>query len=343
MARAITTINGLPAEEVAAGKIIEGAGFASWYYLNYRELPVDGQFVQVRDTKFIAPAMEVAKYHLAYKNGEHLPAIIATEDGFMVDGHTRRAGALKAGLTGLPTFVLRLNYAEAPDSVRRALKILATKMNQINGRQMSRQNVEAIIMEVADDDDTPRTLAAKLNCSPSTVAGVLALRRGAQNAERLNVERGTLTLSHMKVLGQRLPKLNDPVFATVMSLARDARMSVKEMSDLCNALEKLTTDKAKLDYLADERKQAADRIRGISDRPSQAGIIRRNLGGIRKHAESPDRATEENPDLAPRYLAELYEARDTIDKIISAQSTVERSRSAVTAGAVKFTPPAVSE
>lgn len=334
MARAITTVASLPAEEQASGRLIEDSGFTSWYYLDYKDLPPEGQYIQVRDTKFLAPPMEVAKYHLAYANGDILPAIIVTEDGFLVDGNTRRAGAMKAGLTGLPTFVLRLNYTEAPEPVRKRLVMLATRANQINGRQMTRQNVEAIIRYVADDEDTPKTLAAKLNCSPATVAGVLALRRGMNRAERLEVERGSLTLSHLKVLGQKEPKLNDPVFVALMMLVRDARMSVKEMGEICSRLEHLPTDKAKLDLLADERRLATDRIRGIADRPSAAGVVRRALGGIRKHSEAPDRAVEENPELVGRYLAELYETQAVIGKIIAAQSAVEHSRTNV-----RFTPP----
>lgn len=325
MARIITDIKRMPAEAQLIAREADNLGLPC-YYNPSDELPDLGSRLQVRDLAQVAPELEVAQYVIAIRNGDTFPPLVTTEDGHLIDGSTRTEAAYKAGVETWARVVVRVNYSNAPEPVVRRLYILGARLNQINGRRMSRDNVAAIIEYVIEEGDSAKTLAAKLNCSPSTVHGVLAQRRAITRAAGLGIAQDTLAGKHWQKLGWADAKITDPVFQAVVSLAADASLTANETVDVLRNVEQQHTEDAKLAYVAEEREASKDRIRGISVKPTQSAKARRACGALVVGFRSaPGDATERDPKVAGRHLRLMRDAYEVLGKMIAEQEGVDAS------------------
>jgi hypothetical protein len=325
MARAITAEENLPPYAQASPERIAGFGFA-WSFFRERKLAPVAQRVQVRPITQLAPPREVAKYATDLKRGDQMPPVIMTADNYLIDGHTRTEAARKIGWTTFPSFVLDVNYSDAPASVRKQLTALGASFNLTHGRGMSTAAVAAIIAEVAYDDDSPRDLAKRLHIPEATANTYLNAARATRRAEKVGVElTGTLTPSHLKLFGGKAKHFSDDVFREMISLAQDARLTIPATTVLAKRLEGTGTENERMALLEAERAGYHSVITGGDANPSRAAKLRQTLGFLNGQ-DDPAILAEQDPHAARMHIKAVRDARDRLDMILAAQERVERAR-----------------
>lgn len=325
MARAITREQDLPpfAQPYAARISLLGFG---WRFIKEHRLLDTSKRVQVRDIAAVAPQREVAKYATALKRGDQMPPVVVTADGYLVDGATRTEAARRVGWRTFPAFQLEVNAEDAPEAVMRQLVILGSAFNLTHGRGMNSGNVTKLIEAVSDDDDSPKDIARKLHISEATATTAMNAAKARRRIDKLGIDlNGALTNTHLKMLGQKSAKLTSPVFAELVILTQDARLTLSGLSDLCKRLEGTETERERLQLLAAERESYRDVIEGGAVNPSRAAKLRRSLGFL--NGQDPEMLVELEPRASRDHIRALLEAAEKLQKVLSAQEQVEVARS----------------
>lgn len=324
--QAKTDLNSFPAEARTVAEEVEKLGFVSSRYFDAARMPDLTRRVQVRPIAELAPPLEVSKYAQAYERGDKMPPVIITRDWYLVDGATRVSAAIKIGKSTINLIQLQVDYEGAAKPVQDRLIALGLGFNNTHGRRMKESSIAAIIAQIATEGESAKTLAARVHLPESTIAGVFAFQRGQKRLEDLKVGTEGLKASHIKSLGSKT-WLTNPLFVKLAELTRDAHLTVAEIGEISSQLATVPTEAGRLKLLDGERASRNDRIRGLTTRPGRAGQVRRALGHILKVEDSPDSAVEMDQEAADRYLGFLVRSRAVLDKIISAQTAVERARS----------------
>jgi hypothetical protein len=326
--QAITDPKNLPPEARVVYEEVEQLGFAHSRYFAGARMPDLTRRVQVRPISQLAPPLEVSKYAQAYARDEKLPPVIITRDWYLVDGATRVSAAIKAGKSVINLVQIQVDFEGAAKPVQDRIIALGLGFNNTHGRRMRDADIADLIAGIITEGESAKSLAARLHLPESTVAGVFSLQRGRKRLEELKVDVEGLKSSHIKSLGSKT-WLTNPLFVKLAELTRDAHLTVAELGEISAQLATVPTEQGRLKLLDGERASRSDRIRGIPTRPGRAGQVRRALGHILKVEDSPDSAVEMDQEAADRYLSFLIRSRSVLDKIISAQTAVERARADV--------------
>lgn len=326
MARATISKKDLPGTAQVVVDRVELLGHG-WSYAASRPLADTARRVQVRDEEALAPPREVAKYAQLLRKGVRMPPVIITRDGYLVDGSTRTEAARKIGLVTFPAVILDVNYENAPETMVHDLIILGAAFNLSHGRGMSAANVERVIAQVADEDDSPAELARKLGISSSTATTVINMMKARKKAAALGVKLDeSLSISHLKLLGGKLAKYTDPVMRELMLLTQDAKLSTPDAVSLCRRLEALSTEPARLEALEAERASYAEVINGDGNpQPSRAAKLRQALGYLIKQSD-PARLIEMAPAARANHVRVLDAASRQLQAVIAAQREFDRSQ-----------------
>ena len=325
MARAIVRKEDLPPYAQAYVARIESFGF-KWRFVAEHRLGDIARRVQVRDIEKLAPTGDVNNYAQAMRRGDQFPPVFMTADGYLVDGNTRTESANKIGWRTFPTFELEVLYEQAPDSVKRQLKYLGSGFNLTHGRGMNTANLMHIIDDLALEDDTPREMARRLHINENTANTLLNAAKARKRAQRLGIKLDNrLTNSHLKLFGGKSQLYTDPVFAALVQLSQDARLSIAATTDLARRITVAGTENERLTILADERQGYQDVIVGGAGRPSRAAKLRQSLGYLIGAADAEELA-ELEPAAATGHVTMLIAASRRLTEVIEAQQRVERSR-----------------
>lgn len=322
----VTQTKDLPPEAVTVAQRVGLLGF-SWRFFPEKPLADLSRRVQVRDTDELAPSREVAHYAQALRNGDRMPPVVITKDGYLVDGATRTEAARRARRDFFPAIELDCAYEGSGDAMRQQLIILGSAFNLTHGRGMSRENVERVIAAVAEEDDSPRDIARKLHISEATVSSVLNGMKARSLALKLGVKLDdTLSASHMKFFGGKTQKYTHPVFREFIVLAQEARLGLASVSLLAKQLEAAGTEDERLAILAESRTSLRQVIiAGAAPAPSRAGRLRQALGYLCKQ-DNPDLLVELNTGYAGEHMRVLNEAIERLQKIRAAQARLDMSR-----------------
>jgi hypothetical protein len=332
MARAITVESQLPPYAAEVVERVKALGFG-WKFIEELRLAEPLRRVQVRDTEHLAPPYEVSRYAQSYKRGDQMPPVIQTRDGYLVDGHTRTEAARRLHWDTLPTVQVDVIYENATEPMRNQLRKLGMGFNNTHGRAMSASNIRALIEQIALEDDRPRDLAREMHLPESMVNTVTNAVKAQKRANKLGITLipGVLTNSHLKTLGGKSDKYTGPVFADLISLVQDARLTTPQTADLARRVEASDTEADRLTLLTGERNALRDVINGYRKdpdtrrtAPSRAGKLRQHLGYIINN--DPEKLTEMDVREADRHLRTLTDARDQLDKVIAEQIAVQRAR-----------------
>lgn len=333
MATGTRAAHKLPDYAKSTAQRLELLGFTGWTFVEDARLGDPEKNIQVRDAVAQAPTKEVANYAAALKRGDIMPPVVFTRDGWLVDGMTRTAAARSAKWSYFPAFRLDVAYEDAPKALVDQLITLGAAFNLTHGRGLSKQNVMRVILQVSQDDDSPRDIAAKLHVSESMVARVLNADKAAKRAMRLGVEVEGLTQvtqSHLANLGARSTRYTDGPFREFVTLIRDAALSTKDATDLARRVEALGTEKEKLELLRAERESRheviASQAKGGSRKPARSARLRQNLGFLLANADSPGNLVELNADAADAHVKTMWDAIAVLRKVISEQDNMDRAR-----------------
>lgn len=322
----VTQTKDLPPEAVTVAQRVGLLGF-SWRFFPEKPLADLSRRVQVRDIDELAPSREVAHYAQALRNGDRMPPVVLTKDGYLVDGATRTEAARRARRDFFPAIELDCTYEDSGEAMRQQLITLGSAFNLTHGRGMSRENVERVIMAVSEEDDSPRDIARKLHISEATVSSVLNGMKARSLALRLGVKLDdSLSASHMKFFGGKTQKYTHPVFKEFVTLAQDAHLGMSSVTMLARQLEAAGTEDERLAILAESRNSLRRVIAtGAAPAPSKAGRLRQSLGFLRKF-DNPELLTELNAGYAPEHLRVLNDAIERLQQVRAAQVRLDMSR-----------------
>lgn len=316
----------LPPEAAPVAERIELLGFG-WRYFPEHKLADISRRVQVRDTDALAPSRDVARYTQFLRNGDKMPPVIFTGDDYLVDGATRTEAARRAKRDSFAAFVLDVKYEGSGDAMRKQLQMLGGSFNQTHGRGMSIANVERLIDEVTEDDDSARDIARKLHVSETTVTTVLNARKTRALAGKLGVElNGSFTQSHLKFFGGKIQKYTQPVWGEFVSLAQDARLSIPQVVELAKKLEAVGTEPERMEILAEARASYRPVINsGVRGAPSRASRVRQSAGYV-LNQENPDLLVELDPSKSLEYTVLLDTMIEKYQKVRAAQMRLDFAR-----------------
>jgi hypothetical protein len=297
-----------------------------WKYLPNATLADRNKRIQVRDISALAPPNEVARYAAALKQGDLMPPVIVTRDGYLVDGNTRTEAARRAGWDHFQTVQLDVTFENAPEAMVKQLTILGAASNLTHGRGMSRQNVERVIQAVANPGDKAKEIARKLHIPVHTVQQALNITIARERAEGLRIDvsdESRLMGSHMALLGARSVRYTDPVFEEFVKLIRDARYTLKDMKELGGRIEALGSESEKLALLAAERDARHDVIKGSATKPAVSARLRQSLGFTLANGDVPGNLVElGSAKTRLEHKQTLYSAMDILMKVITAQENL---------------------
>jgi hypothetical protein len=326
VARAIINAESLPSyAQGGNAERISSFGF-EWKFIAERRLGDVAQRVQVRTIAQLAPPKETSKYAQDMRRGDQFPPIIITADGYLVDGSTRTEAARKVGWTTFPAFELDVLYKDAPESVRKQLIALGAGFNATHGRRMSPQNFKEIVETISVEDDTVKDIAKRLHIPESTANTLLNAAKAQHRAERLGVTLdGSLTNSHLRLFGGKSQQFTDPVFAALITLTQDAKLTIPMTTDLMKRLSASGTERERLALLDGERRDYRSIIEGASLNPSRAAKLRQSLGFL-NGVRDADTLAEQDPHAARTHIKVLKEAMFQLERVIDAQTKVEQTR-----------------
>jgi hypothetical protein len=326
MAKAIIRVEDLPPYAQAYASRIASFGFA-WKFVEDQPLAsVTNKRVQVRSIGQNAPKRETSKYQQDLRRGDQFPPVIQTQDRYLVDGSTRTEAAANLGWRTFPAFVLDVNYHSAPDSVRRQLIALGAGFNATHGRRMSTANFAEIVDTISAEDDTPKEIARRLHLPEATANTLLNAAKTKHRANRLGINlNGTLTNSHLKLLGGKSVQFTDPVFGGLVSLAQDAHLTIAATTDLTKRLVTTGTERERLALLQAERETYRSVIDGGAVNPTKAARLRQSLGFLNSQTDA-EALAELDPYASRVHIQALRTAMEQLERVVVAQERVERSR-----------------
>lgn len=327
----------LPPEAMPVLQDIKKAGLPWDYAFDGKPPTLQGR-LQVREIEEPAPRW-VQQYRTAYERGDHLPPIVTTLDGHLVDGATRAAAAVAAGMLTMPMFRIKITYGTASESQKRALRAFGRAANNQHGKGMTRSENESGVRDLAAEGRTIKDIATELKVSEAFVSGVLAEDRGRQRLEQLGIRiEGGLKPSHVRELGYKDKQLTTPTRRALAELTRDAHLRVEDMVSICKQMAEQPDEDAKLAVLAQARVDYGSRIRPRNaNAPRNSGKLRQAGGRVLALIDKdPGSAVEMNPDYVDDHVKMLLKIIDRCEKVLAEQQKNENTRNGVTA--VPFVP-----
>jgi hypothetical protein len=252
-----------------------------------------------------------------------------TADKWLVDGSTRTEAARRLGWDNFAAVVIDSSYENAPQQMRKQIQKLGTAFNNTHGRGMTPDEIASLIETIAEDDDRPRDLATEMHLPVSTVNTIVNAVRARRRGTQLGVTfiPGVLTNSHLKLFGAKSDKYTGPVFAEMLSLVQDARLTIPQATSLMKDVLAADTESARMVLLSRERAQykaVIDQFRNargnVRQSPSRAGRVRQSLGFLL--GQEPDKLVELNVQDADKYLRTLNEAIEKLQKVRDAQMQI---------------------
>jgi transcriptional regulator with XRE-family HTH domain len=342
MAAPIRKISSLPGQAQLTALRLAAAGYpeGTWYYSPNHNLADPGMGVQVRGDKDRAPRNKVKQYAGVMKdftlNRDQLlfPPVVFTSDDYLVDGWTRTEAARELDWMTFPAIVLLDSYQGADEARLDKFMLTGGALNLDHGNNLSIADTERLILNVSKGLDlstpgAPAEIAKRLGISRSWVSNLLNARTAYERAERLGIDLShapMITRTHMAYLGNNREKLSNPVFAELLKLMIDAKLSTTDTPPLARRVFAEEDEQKKLDLLAGERASLDGLITGHSTRPSDAARMRRALGNITKYRTNPGLAVEDNPANAGLHEEVIDDAIAVLYTIKSAQRKQNHER-----------------
>lgn len=300
-----------------------------WWFFENHTLVSASQRIQVRGGTHLAPPTEVTDYAQMMKMGDQFPPIIITNDGWLVDGHTRTEAARKLKWKTFPTFVLNVRFKDldVDSALYKNLLKLGAAQNNKHGRRMTPADI-AVIIEQISEGETPKQIQRDLHVGSNFANMVWNAARAKRNALKLGISyQGDLSNSHLRLFGGKLDKYTDPVWGRMFSLTQDAHLGIKDVNDLMKRVEALRTDDERIALLDHERVIHRTSIsQGVRVPDSKSRKAKQTLGFWVKEENTPDSIVERDPAKGPEFMKWLDIAIEKMTKTRAQQAQIEAAR-----------------
>jgi hypothetical protein len=308
-------------------KKLERLGYPEgrWLYVENHRPGDAARNVQVRGQKWQARPEDVNAYASALLNGEQLPPVIFTQDGWLVDGITRTAAVAKIKWQAFHAIVLDERFEDAPAAVVDQLMAVAAKMNLDHGRNLTKADKVRWINQFTRPGDSPSDVHARLGgaMSVSMVRNVMAAKSARERAEELGVDlsRSSVTQSHlMELASTRGKKYNDTVFRDFLLLIRDGALPIEQTRALSKKMNQMGDDQERLDLLAAERRNIAFTEPGTPRaRPRPSAKLRQRYGFILNYEDEPGLLLEAQPDEMQGHVEQTEAVIEVLQNVAKAQ------------------------
>lgn len=270
--------------------------------------------VQVREPKHYAPKENVLAYAIHMENGARFPAIVVTEDNWIVDGNTRVGASLHRKQKRFPAIIVDVQWETASETKRDELRLVAAGLNDQNGQRLTRSESRAVIAAALRRGLKQEHIARYLGVNSATIGAVRRELQATQKMERVGLRpdnNGASFESAAKAVfggvplralgGKPVQDLNDEPFKELALYAKDAGLSTKEVEDLGKELKELASDRAQLDRIVELRVENDERIRqvdleGGKGKPPVSSQLRQRLGFILEDTRTITLMVERNSD-----------------------------------------------
>lgn len=313
------------AEEIEAHQL-------GWWFVENYPLVAQNKLIQVRPIEQLAPAGEIGNYASLMKLGDRFPPVIATRDGWLVDGNTRTEAARRNKQDTFAAFVLNVNFSDLdPESPLYAqVTALGGAQNLKHGRRMTNAAIAALIERVSPGR-TPKQIQRDLHLGSYNLANtVWNARKAKDKAKEMGIPlTGELSNSHLRMFGGKIDKLTDPVWEGAFRLVQDAHMGYEDAYELLGRVEALRDESERVHLLNSERTQNRPAINaGTRIMPNQARRVKQNLSYVARDDKPADDLLEWNAARGPEYLRLLERAEKKIRAIRELQAEIEAARNA---------------
>lgn len=272
---------------------------------------------QVRQEKNVAPAETVQWLRAKLQVGEPLPAIVATADGEIIDGNTRKTAYTKEKRQTGYVIPTRKTAEEIGPAL---MKILGQRMND-HGKRLSKAEIEASIRVLINESATTERIKQHLSVTESQVGNLRAVMKAEAKLAELGMAVNSFKTAHMKALG-RIDLLAKP-FGELVRLAHDAGLSSGDLNNIAKRVKAETSEEAQLKLLADERVALGEQIKQHKEtgngKPPAARRAKQSLSQFLAITTAPELTIERAPERMEEQLIVLRRSQERLQAMINAQ------------------------
>lgn len=319
-----TTYDQLENVSRPVAELVERFGF-HWTFDYAYPVPDPAHRLQIRNSSNLAPTAMVTPLKEAMKRGDKIPAVVVTEDGYIIDGNTRCEAARKGGFPTVHALVLDVKYEGCRESENRRLHALGAGFNARNGKGIDRHEIQAAVDIIGSDPTyTATRIAALIGTTETTVQGYLAEKKAKERAASLELHvNGSINATKLRKLGVLSDHLNDEPFKALFSLVEDTGMSVGEIADVARRARAEKSDSGALGVFSQERQarqsQIAEYTASGKSTPPKAAMLRQRLGFILSYEGNPSELAEHNPTQAQSHIDQAERAIAVLQKMVRSQ------------------------
>lgn len=195
---------------------------------------------QVRSSEHRAPRDMVDEYANQMRNGAVFPPMVATHNGRLIDGNTRKAAAARNGLETFPIYLVRLPRPDFGPMIGAAL-------NQMGGKRLTPEEAMAVAEAMMREGYADEAIARYLGRSRAMVQNYRREHRYKEAAERTGVKELAVSRGVQRHLADIT---HDEPFKAAVELAAAAKVQPKDVQELVQRVVTARSEREELDTIA---------------------------------------------------------------------------------------------
>jgi len=217
--------------------------FAAEYPL--KKIDAGAHETQVRSSEHRAPRDMVDEYANQMRGGALFPPMVATHNGRLIDGNTRKAAAERNNFDTFPVYLVKLPRPDFGPMIGAAL-------NQMGGKRLTSEEsyaaAEAMMREGYSDEAIARTLGR----SRSMVQNYRRENRYRDSADRTGVAALPVTRGVQRQLAEIT---HDEPFRAAVQLAAASKASPRDVQELVDKVEEARSEREELEIIEGYREK----------------------------------------------------------------------------------------
>lgn len=283
------------------------------------------RWVQVRESAHYAPKEAVERY-AAQMMGTTFPPIVVTQDNYGVDGRTREQARRMRKEKFCTAIVLEEKFEGATPKRKDEMFALAATLNSLNGTALTSKEIRVAVRKFIALDWNTEQIARAIGAAVGVVTQVRKEIAAENRLSRLNVDPNESKLSGatLRAIGSKdIVSMNDEPFKGLASLAGDAGLNAKEISEIGKELRDAGSDAAALDIISRERAEMEARIRErkLTGRgtPPASRMLRQRLGWVNRFMGTEHELVEKAEAAEINHLESMEKAYRVLGNAIELQ------------------------
>lgn len=211
------------------------------YPLGKLDADYDGS--QVRSPEHRAPIENVTEYEVQMRAGAMFPPLVATHNGRLIDGNTRKAAAGHIGRGTFPVYLVKLPQASYGPMIGAAL-------NQMGGKRLTPDEAFAAAETMIRNGHADEAIQRTIGKSPQSVRNYRRQTRFKDAAERTGVAELTVSTGAQRALADI--KLDAP-FKEAVKLVAETKLPPRDVQELVAKIDETRSEGQALEVVAEMR------------------------------------------------------------------------------------------